>query len=183
MVRLKGWHVCKSQRVQCDKFIVIHFYLPLIIVYIENALLCWEDTLMSRYYVNWNKTVYGMRFDAHFPTDSNFLPGISHSRKKCHCQMGSGICGDWVQKELWYVLGGESSHQREGSEEISRSGKGFSVDQASDPTPAERPLFEVVLTAQMTDDTYQALRLYTLKQTRECQREKKCQTCSCREQE
>lgn len=111
-----------------------------------------------------------MRFDAHFPTDSVFLPGISHSRNKRHCQMGSGICGDRVQKELRYVLRGERSHQREGSEEISRSGKGFSVDQASDPTPAERALFEVVLTAQMTDDTYQALHTKTDERVSEIER-------------
>lgn len=52
----------------------------------------------------------------------------------------------------------------------------FSVDRSSDPTPAKEAVFEVLthlpsrLTAQMTDDTSQALRLYTLKQT-PCQRE------------
>ena len=68
------------------------------------------------------------------------------------------------------------------------------VDRASDPTPAEGALFEVLLarlTAQMIDDTSRALRLYTPK-TKTCQREsvsatarerkrgreKMCQTCN-----
>lgn len=62
---------------------------------------------------------------------------------------------------------------------MSGSGKDFTVDRASDPTPAEGALFEVPsrsarqLTAQMTDDTSRAPQLYTLKQTMcqiECQR-------------
>lgn len=40
---------------------------------------------------------------------------------------------------------------------MSGRGKGFSAVEASDPTPAQGALFEVVLAAQMTDDTYQAL--------------------------
>lgn len=59
------------------------------------------------------------------------------------------------------------------------------MDKASEPTPAEEALFEVLLahpvfTAQMTDDTYQALRIYTLKQTK---RQRECQSLSLRKKE
>lgn len=66
------------------------------------------------------------------------------------------------------------------------------MDKASEPTPAEGALFEVllahpVLTAQMTDDTFRALRLYTLKHKApervseprpEKERERKCTKCA-----
>lgn len=59
------------------------------------------------------------------------------------------------------------------------------MDKASEPTPAEGALFEVllahpVLTAQMTDDTFRALRLYTLKQTK---RQRECQSLGLRKKE
>lgn len=92
--------------------------------------------------------------------------------------MWSGIC-------VW-LLGWNSKGPARGPQEVQLKGlkgTGFSADRASEPTPAEGAPFEVllghpVLTAQMTDDTYQALRFYTPKQTK---RRSECQSLSERE--
>lgn len=89
--------------------------------------------------------------------------------------MWSGIC-------VW-LLGWNSKGQRSSLGKKKSKGTGFSVDRASEPTPAEGTPFEVLLghpglTAQMTDDTYQALWFYTPKQTK---RRSECQSLSERE--
>lgn len=149
-------------------------------------------------------------WEKHISTATNYCSGIL-------LLLESGrSCGEWralsvlhffgkgVQKDPRYSEGRRGGGGRKKASSESRGVRrwvgvweGFSVDEASDPTPAEGAPFEVLLArspsrlaAQMIDETFsRALRLYTHQRRQrategcwgppawERKREKMCKTC------